>query len=90
MRDGLKCGACYLALDRNIAVATQGNLMSMSNLAVRMEQSATELLSDLAKPDLRVVANPAPSVERDNRPKTSLSFRKFVNRDTGFRSFRVY
>jgi hypothetical protein len=63
--------------------------MSMSNLAVRMELS-TELLSDLAKPDLRVVTNPAPSAERDNRPKTSLAFRKFVNRDNGFRTFRVY
>jgi hypothetical protein len=63
--------------------------MSMSNLAVRMELSANELLSDLAKPDLRVVTNPAPA-ERDNRKKTSLAFRKFVNRDTGFRTFRVY
>ena len=40
--------------------------MSMSNLAVRMELSANELLSDLAKPELRVVTNPAPA-ERDNR-----------------------
>jgi hypothetical protein len=64
--------------------------MSMSNLAVRMELSANELLSDLSKPDLRVVTHAAPPAERDNRPKTSLAFRKFVNRDTGFRTFRVY
>jgi hypothetical protein len=63
--------------------------MSMSNLAVRMELSANELLSDLAKPDLRVVTKPA-LAERDNRPKTSLAFRRFVNRDNGFRTFRVY
>jgi hypothetical protein len=64
--------------------------MSMSNLAVRMELSANERLSDLSKPDLRVVTNAAPSAERDNRRKTSLAFRKFVKRDTGFRSFRIY
>ena len=64
--------------------------MSMSNLAVRMEQSAPELLSELSKPEFRLVANPAPSVERDNRVRPSLAFRRIVNRDTGFRSFRVY
>jgi hypothetical protein len=64
--------------------------MSMSNLAERMELSAPELLSELSKPEFRLVAQPDTSVERDNRPKTSLAFRKFVNRDTGFRSFRVY
>ena len=64
--------------------------MSMSNLAERMELSAPELLSELSKPELRLVAAPESSVQRDSRPKTSLAFRKFVNRDSGFRSFRVY
>ena len=63
--------------------------MSMSNLAERMELSAPELLNELSKPSFRLVATPAPS-ERDSRKKTSLSFRKFVNRDQGFRTFRVY
>lgn len=63
--------------------------MSMSNLAERMELSAPEL-SELSKPEFRLVAQPESSVERDNRPKPSLAFRKFVNRDTGFRSFRIY
>jgi hypothetical protein len=64
--------------------------MSMSNLAERMELSAPELLSELSKPEFRLVAQPESSVERDSRPKTSLTFRRLGKRDTGFRSFRIY
>ena len=63
--------------------------MSMSNLAVRMELAAPDLLSEPPKPALRLVTNTA-MVERDNRPRLSLEFRRIQLRDSGFRSFRVY
>jgi hypothetical protein len=62
--------------------------MSSSNLAVRMEHTATDLLSDPPRPTLRVVA----SNERPVRPirtRISLTNRKFVARDQGLRYFRV-
>jgi hypothetical protein len=62
--------------------------MSSSNLAVRMEHAATDLLSHPPRPQLRVVANnqrPVPKV----RPSTSFTNRKFVSRDQGLRYFRV-
>jgi 16S rRNA G1207 methylase RsmC len=62
--------------------------MSSSNLAVRMEHTATDMLSHPPRPLLRVVASnerPVQSV----RLRTSFTNRKFVTRDQGFRLFRV-
>jgi len=62
--------------------------MSSSNLAVRMEHTATDLLCDPPRPLLRVVAsNKRP--EQSVRFRTSLANRKFVTRDQGLRYFRV-
>ena len=62
--------------------------MSSSNLAVCMEHTATDLLSDPPRPLLRVVASnkrPVQSV----RFRTFFANRKFVTRDQGLRYFRV-
>jgi len=62
--------------------------MSSSNLAVRMEHTAMDLLSNPPRPLLRVVASnkrPVQSV----RFRNSFSNRKFVTRDQGLRFFRV-
>lgn len=62
--------------------------MSSSNLAVRMEHSATDLLSHPPRPELRIVASnerPVQSV----RPSISFRNRKFVSRDQGLRYFRI-
>jgi hypothetical protein len=62
--------------------------MSSSNLAVRMEHTATDLLSEPPRPSLRIVANTERPVQ-GVRPRTSLTNRKFVIRDQGMRLFRV-
>jgi hypothetical protein len=62
--------------------------MSSSNLAVRMEHAATDLLSHPPRPALRVVA----STERPSRivrRRISLTNRKLISRDQGLRYFRV-
>jgi hypothetical protein len=61
--------------------------MSASNLAVRMEHTATDLLSHPPRPSLRVIA----SNERPVRsgPRLSFTNRKFVIRDQGFGYFRI-
>jgi hypothetical protein len=62
--------------------------MSSSNLAVRMEHSATDQLSEPIRPELRVAANderPAPK----SGPRISFTNRKFIVRDQGLRYFRV-
>jgi hypothetical protein len=62
--------------------------MSSSNLAVRMEHAAMDLLSEPPRPLLRVVV----SNERPRRPirnRISFTNRKFVSRDQGLRYFRV-
>jgi hypothetical protein len=61
--------------------------MPSSNLAVRMELTATDLLSLPPRPKLRVVTNEDTSEVRSLRPRTSLQSRKIVNRDQGFRLF---
>jgi hypothetical protein len=63
--------------------------MPMSNLAVRMEHAAPDLLSEPPRPALRVITNAAPLEARTNRPRRSLESRTIVIRDQGFRSFRV-
>ena len=61
--------------------------MSSSNLAVRMEHTATDLLSDPPRVSLRIVARNERPVQ--GGPRTSFTNRKFVIRDQGFRFFRV-
>ena len=66
--------------------------MSSSNLAVRMDHTATDLLSDPPR-SVRVLtteaANEATSEVRSLRPRTSFTNRKFVVRDQGLRYFRL-
>ena len=61
--------------------------MSSSNLAVRMEPTATDLLSNPPRPLLRVITNEDTSEVRSLRTRTSLQSRKIVHRDQGFRLF---
>jgi hypothetical protein len=62
--------------------------MSSSNLAVRMEHTATDQLSHPPRASLRLVAsNEQP--ERKLRLRTSLTNRKFAHRDHGLRYFRI-
>ena len=62
--------------------------MSSSNLAVRMEHTATDLLSHPPRLEVRVAANDDRAVKK---VRLSLSFtnRKFVPLDQGLRRFRV-
>lgn len=62
--------------------------MSSSNLAVRMEHTATDLLSDPPRTLLLDAANDE-RVVQNVRPRTSLTNRKFVIRDHGLRHFRI-
>ncbi len=62
--------------------------MSLSNLAVRMEHAATDLLSHPPRPELRVAANDELPVTK-RRPRTSLTNRKFASREQGLRYFHV-
>jgi len=61
--------------------------MSSSNLAVRMEHTATDLLSHSPRPQLRIVASNTRPVQ--GGPRISFTNRKFVIRDQGFRYFHV-
>jgi hypothetical protein len=61
--------------------------MSSSNLAVRMELTATDQLSHEPRPKLRLVASNERGVK--GRPRTSLTGRKLVVRDQGLRYFRI-
>jgi len=61
--------------------------MSSSNLAVRMEHTATDLLSHPPRDSLRIVArNKRPG---QSGPRISFTNRKFVNRDQGLRYIRI-
>jgi hypothetical protein len=62
--------------------------MSSSNLAVRMDHTATDQLSHPPRPLLRVVASNEHPVQKA-RPRTSFTNRKFAIRDQGLRYFRV-
>jgi hypothetical protein len=64
--------------------------MSSSNLAVRMEHTASDdLLSHPPRPELRVITNEDTSEVRSLRLRTSFTNRKFVVRDQGLRYFRI-
>jgi hypothetical protein len=62
--------------------------MSSSNLAVRMEHTATDLLSHPPRPLLRVVSSNVRPVQRV-RLSTRFKNRKFVTRDQGLRYLRI-
>ena len=62
--------------------------MSSSNLAVRMDDTATDLLSLPPRPALRVVVSNEHPVKKGG-PRLSLTNRKSINRDQGLRYFRV-
>lgn len=62
--------------------------MSSSNLAVRMDDTATDLLALPPRTALRLVASEGQTVKKI-APRLSLTNRKFVNRDQGLRYFRV-
>lgn len=62
--------------------------MSSSNLAVSMEHTATDQLSQPPRPQLRIVASNE-RVQRNAGPRISLTNRKFQSRDHGLRYFRV-
>lgn len=64
--------------------------MPSSSLAVHLEPITLDLLSQPPRPVLEVVKNPAPEAALAVRPRPSLAFRRFVIRDQGFRSFRVF
>jgi hypothetical protein len=62
--------------------------MSSSNLAVRMEQTASDQLSHPPRPMLRAVTSNEQPV-KSVRPRTSFTNRKFVTRDQGLPYFRL-
>jgi hypothetical protein len=64
--------------------------MQSTNTAARMELAAPDLLSEPARPVLRVITNDGPLTAPSNRPRTSLEFRRIVLRDQGLRSFKVF
>ena len=61
--------------------------MSSSNLAVRMDDTATDLLSLPPRTSTGLASAERP--ERRIRRRISLTNRKFVNRDHGLRQFRI-
>jgi hypothetical protein len=62
--------------------------MSSSNLAVRMEHTATDQLSNPPRPELRVVANNERPAQTGG-PRISFTNRKFIIRDQGLRYLRI-
>jgi hypothetical protein len=62
--------------------------MSSSNIAVRMEHTATDLLSHPPRPLLRIVASNVRPVQ-GVRLSTSFKNRKFLKRDQGLRYLRI-
>ena len=64
--------------------------MQSSNSAARLEPTAPDALSLSTRAKLQVVKSAVPEEKGFERPKLSLSFRRFAIRDQGFRSFRVF
>jgi len=63
--------------------------MSSSNTAVRMEHTASDLLSHPPRELLRDLTNDDSQEVRSLRPRTTSRSRMIVTRDQGFRFFRV-
>lgn len=62
--------------------------MSASNLAVRLEHAATDVLSHPPRIEVREAANDERVVKRA-APRLSFTNRKFVVRDQGMQLFRI-
>jgi len=62
--------------------------MSSSNIAVRMEHAATDLLSHPPRPLLKIVVSNVRPVQ-SVRLSTSFKNRKFLKRDQGLRYLRI-
>jgi hypothetical protein len=62
--------------------------MSASNLAVRLEHTATDLLSHPPRPLLQGAANNARAA-RTGRPRISITNRKSLRREPGLRLFQI-
>jgi hypothetical protein len=89
MRDAVRRPGCYRSPRRQSGDFTNGNFeMSSSNLAVRLEHAATDVLSHPPRLEVRAAANDERAV-KVARPRLSLTNRKFVVRDQGMRLFRV-
>ena len=63
--------------------------MSSSNLAVRMEPTASDLLSHPPRQELRVVTSNEQPVLSVRPSRTSFTNKTFVTRDQGLRLFRI-
>ncbi len=63
--------------------------MSSSNTAVRMEHTASDLLSHPPRELLRELTNDDSQEVRSLRPRTTSRSRTIVIRDQGFRFFRI-
>jgi hypothetical protein len=89
MRDVSKLRGWYRSWRRQSGDFIKGiSKMSSSNLAVRLEHSATDALSQPPRPEVREAANDERMVKRA-RPRLSFTNRKFVVRDQGLRLFRI-
>lgn len=63
--------------------------MSSSNLAVRLEPTATDGLTQPPRTEVREAANDERVEVKTVRPSLSFTNRKFVVRDQGLRLFRI-
>ena len=63
--------------------------MQLSNLAARMEVAVSDL-PKLTRPALQVITNPASEAANKRGPRMSLTSRKILIRDQGYRSFRIF
>jgi hypothetical protein len=90
MRDVPPCRSWYLSRRRQSGDSSRGmSKMSSSNLAVRLEPTATDALSHPPRPEVREAANDEQLVTKVARPSLSFTNRKFVVRDQGLRLFRI-
>ena len=63
--------------------------MSSSNLAVRLEPTATDAPNQSPRTEVRDAANDERVAVKVARPSLSFTNRKFVVRDQGLRLFRI-
>lgn len=63
--------------------------MQLSNLAARMDVAVSDL-SKLTPPALQVFTNTPSEAANKRGPRLSLTSRKILIRDQGYRSFRIF
>lgn len=63
--------------------------MQLSNLAARMDVAVSDL-PKLTRPALQVITNTSPGSQGTRGPKLSLTTRRILIRDQGYRSFRIF